>query len=81
MNYELENKLIKTGTRYLAKRLLIDIVYDVHISSSGIACVQFDDTRIVSGSSDKTIKVGSIFRYASLLVTSPFDMHPENLIV
>ena len=24
----------------------------------GIACVQFDDTRIVSGSSDKTIKVG-----------------------
>jgi len=23
----------------------------------GISCVQFDDTRIVSGSSDKTIKV------------------------
>lgn len=26
--------------------------------SSGISCIQFDDTRIVSGSSDKTIKVG-----------------------
>ena len=25
--------------------------------SQGISCVQFDDTRIVSGSSDKTIKV------------------------
>ena len=25
----------------------------------GISCVQFDDTRIVSGSSDKTIKVGA----------------------
>lgn len=24
---------------------------------SGISCVQFDDNRIVSGSSDKTIKV------------------------
>ena len=27
----------------------------------GIACVQFDDTRIVSGSSDKTIKVQYVF--------------------
>ena len=26
----------------------------------GISCVQFDDTRIVSGSSDKTIKVGGL---------------------
>lgn len=24
---------------------------------AGVSCVQFDDTRIVSGSSDKTIKV------------------------
>ena len=28
-----------------------------HYDFSGISCVQFDDTRIVSGSSDKTIKV------------------------
>lgn len=27
---------------------------------TGISCVQFDDTRIVSGSSDKTIKVWNI---------------------
>lgn len=34
-------------------------VYDL---ITGISCVQFDDSRIVSGSSDKTIKVGMIHR-------------------
>ena len=29
---------------------------------SGISCVQFDDNRIVSGSSDKTIKVRDCVR-------------------
>ena len=28
---------------------------------TGISCVQFDDTRIVSGSWDKTIKVGATY--------------------
>ena len=39
--------------------LLISAVYSTRVMLPylGILCIQFDDTRIVSGSSDKTIKV------------------------
>ena len=33
----------------------------------GISCVQFDDTRIVSGSSDKTIKVSRNYLFNEML--------------
>ena len=32
-------------------------IVNIFLLLPGISCVQFDDTRIVSGSSDKTIKV------------------------
>ena len=37
---------------------------------AGISCVQFDDTRIVSGSSDKTIKVShfSLCEHMNLVI-------------
>ena len=39
--------------------LVISAVYSTRVLLPylGILCIQFDDTRIVSGSSDKTIKV------------------------
>ena len=37
----------------------------------GISCIQFDDTRIVSGSWDKTIKVHSYLTFDS--IQSPGD--------
>jgi len=39
---------------------------------AGISCVQFDDTRIVSGSSDKTIKVVTAELYLNILVCLVF---------
>lgn len=39
--------------------LMITELYD-ELLSSGISCVQFDDTRIASGSYDKTIRVWDI---------------------
>jgi len=40
---------------------------------SGISCVQFDDTRIVSGSSDKTIKVIAVLLFTWSMLTIPAD--------
>ena len=47
---------------------LLNIV--IIIFSAGISCIQFDNTRIVSGSWDKTIKVHCISIYNSCICRS-----------
>lgn len=49
--------------RFLLQRNWLNGKYDLRTyegHNQGIACVQFDDTRIVSGSYDKTIKVSKV---------------------
>ena len=51
-------KKIRLVCSQLNKKISYLLIYFLF---AGISCIQFDDTRIVSGSSDKTIRVCSIF--------------------
>ena len=57
----------RNETIFSMVRILYQACIVVHrqfaVFSTGISCVQFDDTRIVSGSSDKTIKVNNVVLY------------------
>ena len=50
----------KTTNFYLLF-MLLSLALCLFPIPTGISCVQFDDTRIVSGSWDKTIKVGATY--------------------